>query len=229
MVSTPVVRPRQTNSEVVAAQLRYEIQRGLLTPGARLRQGEIATRLGVSTTPVREAFQLLQAEGLVRLNPDRGAVVFRPTAEEVREAYEIREVLECMAIERAMPNISNELVSELESILRRMDASDDEHEWLELNNEFHFRQYEASGRPRLCAILANIRDAASGYMYMVIFQARNSGRAAAEHGEILLAIKQRDVVAAQKAIVKHLHHTVEHVLNSLEDAETATASPDTGT
>ena len=221
----PVFSRRQTTSEAVAEQLRYEIQRGVLMPGSRLRQGEVATRLGVSTTPVREAFQLLQAEGLVRMDPHRGAVVFRPTAAEVREAYEIREVLECMAIEKAMPNITPELIAGLEVLLGAMDTVDDEREWLELNNQFHQRQYEASGRVKLCSILANIRDASSGYMHMVIFQARQSGRSAIEHREILDALKARDVRGAQQAIVHHLHQTVEHVLKSLEQPEKTSAVP----
>jgi DNA-binding GntR family transcriptional regulator len=224
-VTTPVFSRRQTASEAVADRLRYEIQRGILMPGTRLRQGEIATRLGVSTTPVREAFQLLQAEGLVRTDPHRGAVVFRPTAADVREAYEIREVLECMAIEKAMPNITPDMIRELEIIVKAMDTVEDEREWLELNNQFHQRQYEASGRAKLCSILANIRDASSGYMHMVIFQARDSGRSAIEHRQILDAIKARDVKAAQKAIVHHLHQTVEYVLRSLEQVEKASPVP----
>jgi DNA-binding GntR family transcriptional regulator len=224
-VTTPMFGRRQTTSEAVADQLRYEIQRGLLMPGTRLRQGEVAKRLGVSTTPVREAFSLLQAEGLVRTDPHRETVVFRPTADDVRQAYELREVLECFAIEKAMPNFTTELIEELEGILARMEVVEDEREWLELNHLFHLRQYEASGRTKLCAILANIRDGASGYIHMVIFQARESGRSAIEHRQILDAIKARDVEAAQKAIVHHLHQTVEHVLRSLDESQ-KTAVPE---
>lgn len=228
-MSTPTFPRRQTTSEAVAAQLRYEIQRGILAPGSRLRQGEIATRFGVSTTPVREAFQLLQAEGLVRTDPHRGAEVFQPTAAEVREAYEIRKVLEAKAIEEAMPNITDELVAELDSILDAMSTVEDEREWLELNNSFHLRQYEASGWPKLCSILANIRDASSGYMHMVIFEARKSGRSAIEHRQILDAIKARDVTAAQKAIIDHLHQTVEQVIESLETSEHVGSTPGAST
>lgn len=206
---------RQTTSEAVAAQLRYEMQQGHLRPGGRLRQGEVAQRLGVSTTPVREAFQLLQAQGLVRIDPHRGAVVFRPTAKDVREAYEIREVLECFAIEKAMPNITPEIEAELESLMVLMEpASEDE--WLELNRRFHTMQYEASGRERLCSLLRDITDASNGYMHLVIYDRRQSGKSQREHRQIVDAIKARDVEAAQRAIVHHLHQTVEHVMTFLE-------------
>ena len=225
-MTTPLFSRRQTTGEAVAGHLRYEIQRGILLPGSRLIQREVATRLGVSTTPVREAFQLLQAEGLLRTDPHRGAVVFRPTATEVREAYELREVLECFAIEKAMPNVTSDIIEELEMILKKMETVEDEREWLELNNLFHQRQYEASGRTRLCNILANIRDASSGYMHMVIFEARKSGRSATEHREILDAIKAREIKVAQQAIVHHLHQTVEHVLKSLKESEEVSAVPE---
>ncbi len=218
-MATQAFTRRQTTSEAVAAQLRHEMLRGQLPPGSRLRQGEVAARLGVSTTPVREAFQLLQAQGLVRMDPHRGAVVFRPTAAEVREAYEIREVLECMAIEKAMPKVTPELEAELESLLDLMETAD-ESEWVELNRHFHTLQYEASARPRLCSILTNLTDASSGYMHLVIYDARKSGRSRAEHHQIMEAIKARDVDAAQRAIVHHLHQTVEHVLKFLEAPET---------
>jgi len=209
---------RQTTSEAVAAQLRHEMQQGRLRPGSRLRQGEVAQRLGVSTTPVREAFQLLQAQGLVRMDPHRGAVVFEPTAKDVREAYEIREVLECLAIEKAMPNITPEIEAELESLYELMEDADED-EWLELNRRFHRTQYEASGRERLCSILRDITDASNGYMHLVIYDRRQSGESQREHREIINAIKARDLAAAQRAIVHYLHQTVEAVMEFLETAE----------
>ena len=76
--------------------------------GTKLRQVEIARRFGVSTTPVREALAALQREGLVRLHPQRGAVVFVPTVEDLREHYEIRAALEAWP-RRARPSASSRL------------------------------------------------------------------------------------------------------------------------
>lgn len=219
-MATKVFTRRQTTSEAVAEQLRHEMQQGRLRPGSRLRQGEVAQRLGVSTTPVREAFQLLQAQGLVRMDPHRGAVVFHPTAKDVREAYEIREVLECLAIEKAMPNVTPELETELEALLELMEGADED-EWLGLNRRFHGIQYEASGRERLCSVLRDITDASNGYMHLVIYDRRQSGKSQREHRQIVDAIKARDVESAQRAIVHHLHQTVEHVMTFLERPEEA--------
>src|ERR687895_152976 len=120
MASSPHRFTRRTTSEEVASRLREEILRGDLEPGKRLRQGAVATRFGVSTTPVREAFALLQAEGLVRIDPHKGAIVFHPTADDARELYEIRVALETLAIGRALRNLGPEEIQELQSILEEM-------------------------------------------------------------------------------------------------------------
>lgn len=203
----------------MAVQLRTEIRRGILEPGARLRQGEVAARLGVSTTPVREAFRVLHAEGLLRTDPHRDTVVFRPTIADVKEAYEIRETLEPLALERAIENADPSLIEELDQILHEMDHTEDEARWVELNHEFHSRMYNASNRPLLASILMNISGSSVAYMHMVVPYARASGRAQSEHREILNALEKKDVERAKKAIVIHLHHTVEHMVSYLEEME----------
>src|SRR5690348_4351298 len=88
-----------TVAEQVATALREEITTGQLAAGTRLRQNEIAQRFGVSSTPVREAFGLLQSEGLVQIDPHRGVTVFLPSIQDLIEHYEIRIALEVLATE----------------------------------------------------------------------------------------------------------------------------------
>ena len=120
MASQPEVLRRKTTAETVSELIRSEIQRGVLQPGTRLRQNDVAARFGVSTTPVREAFALLQADGLVRIDPHRGAIVFHPTAEDLTESYEIRGALEVLAITKAMPNLTPELLGDMQSVIDEM-------------------------------------------------------------------------------------------------------------
>lgn len=131
----PEMLDRDTTAKVVAERLRDEIQDGTLAPGTRLRQNEIARRFGVSTTPVREAFAQLQAEGLVRIDPHRGAVVFHPTVEDLVEFYEIREVLESLAVVRAIPRLRSDVVKELAALIDRMRRTDDARRWLKLDRK----------------------------------------------------------------------------------------------
>jgi DNA-binding GntR family transcriptional regulator len=143
---------RRTMSEEIAQNLRDEIQRGALKPGTRLKQGEVSVRLGVSTTPVREAFALLQAGGFVTVDPYKGAIVFRPSIREVRELYEIRVVLEALAIEHAITNLTGGDLLKLQQIIDRMRDTNDDEQWLALNHDFHQGIYNKSERPRLCSL-----------------------------------------------------------------------------
>jgi DNA-binding GntR family transcriptional regulator len=152
---------RDTTAKVVAGMLRDEIQDGGLAPGTRLRQNEVAGRFGVSTTPVREAFAQLQAEGLVRIDPHRGAVVFHPTAEDLLEYYEIREVLESLAVRHAIERLTPAIAKNLNELIDRMRRTTDARRWLRLNDEFHLKLYECARRPHLSSLIDNLRDASS--------------------------------------------------------------------
>src|SRR3954463_5443378 len=114
-----LIAPR-TIAGQVAERLRAEIVGGERPPGGRLRQVEIARGLGVSTTPVREALAMLQQEGLVRLHPQRGAVVFLPSVDDLREHYEIRAALEALAAAKAAERFERAWAGPLETLLDEM-------------------------------------------------------------------------------------------------------------
>ena len=168
MAASSHVIGRSTTAQIVATKLRDEIQEVVLAPGTRLRQNEVAERFGVSTTPVREAFAQLQAEGLVRIDPHRGAVVFHPTAEDLLEYYEIREALEMLAVSHAAQRMTQDIADELSDLIERMRRTTHPRRWLQMNDEFHLKLYEAAGRPRLSALIANLRDASNPYIYMFV-------------------------------------------------------------
>lgn len=202
----------------MAAVLREEILRALLPPGTRLRQEEVAERFRVSTTPVREAFRILEADKLVRRDPHRGVLVFRPSIADVREAYEIREALETLAIGHAIVAMSTADIEELESLLDEMDHTVDRGEWINLNNIYHDRIYACAARPLLRSMIISVRDSMAGYMHTAIHKALESGRPAQEHREILEACRTRDVERARQAVRVHLHHTVDMALEFLAAA-----------
>ncbi len=97
----PLLGVRENLAEAVYRVLREAITDGSLPPGERLREIPLARRFGVSTTPVREALRRLEREGLVEINPRRGAVVPRFEPADIAQLYEAREVLECRAVRRA--------------------------------------------------------------------------------------------------------------------------------
>ena len=221
VASQPEALKRKTTAETVSELIRAEIQKGELQPGTRLRQNEVAARFGVSTTPVREAFALLQADGLVRIDPHRGAIVFHPTAEDLTESYEIRGALETLAITKALPHLSAELLRDLQATIDEMRATPDEDKWVELNDRFHLTIYNASGMPRLCNMIASLRDSSSTYIHMFVSHQPPDKRADDQHQEILDACKASDTRRAQRAVRAHIDHTVKELRKFLKDQESS--------
>ena len=210
----------RTVSASVAASLREDIVSGQLESGTRLRQVELAQRFGVSTTPVREALAALQSEGLVRLHPQRGAVVFVPTVEGLREHYEIRAALEALAAARTAEHFDKAWAKPLEGYLREMRNGPAAGRYIELNQRFHTQLYEHCGRPRLVEMISGLRDASSAYLH--IYRAAADfpvKRLDAEHHRILAACLARDPEEAATATREHLENTVEHVASRLASRE----------
>jgi len=197
---------RDTTAKMVAERLREEIQHGTLAPGTRLRQNDVAKRFGVSATPVREALAQLQAGGLVRIDPHRGAVVFHPSVEDLLEFYEIRESLEVLAVSRAIRRLRPDTAPDLAALIDRMSDPADRRSWPKLNDEFHLRLYRDAERPRLCALIENLRDASAPYIHMFVASRPLSERANKEHQALLDACVRGDVGAGRRAIREHLRH-----------------------
>ena len=210
---------RDTTAKVVAERLREEIQHGALAPGTRLRQNDVAQRFGVSTTPVREAFAQLQAEGLVRIDPHRGAVVFHPTVDDVLEFYEIREALESLAVSHAIPRLNGDVARDLGALIDRMRRTEDPRRWLAMNDEFHLRLYEVAGRPRLSGLIDSLRDASKPYIHMFVASRPASERANEEHRQILDACVAGDTTAATRAIRDHLRGASRQLATFIEARE----------
>jgi DNA-binding GntR family transcriptional regulator len=206
----------------LAATLQARILSGEIATGARLRQQTIAAEFGVSRTPVREALRKLQANGIVVLEPNRGAVVRGPTARDIREAYEVRAELEGLAAERATDLIRDdqlERLREAEQLFRRSIETliersrggkkprwGAESEWERANDLFHQVIQEASGNARLIATIADLhRSFPRDLTWSALSQ---SSRLLAEnieqHRRILTAIERRDPPAARAAMIEHV-------------------------
>jgi DNA-binding GntR family transcriptional regulator len=209
--TTPAPR---TRAEAVVGHLREQIRTGKLAPGTPLRQVRIAVELGVSTTPVREAFRVLAREGLVRHDPHRGAVVFLPSLQELAENYEIRCALEPLAARHAAQLISDEALARLEVLMQAItDEVSDRHVHGELNRAFHSEIHRAARRPRLAEFIDTCRNNASGYIALVdsTEDPTYAARIRAEHEDILNALRSRDPLHAKRAMSAHLKSGSKHV------------------
>ncbi|MGI9647536.1 MAG: GntR family transcriptional regulator [Acidimicrobiia bacterium] len=200
----------RTAQAAVAEMLRSEILAGRIAPETRLLQSEVAERFKTSTTPVREALRQLVAEGLLDGDPHRGVTVHEISLDELKEIYEIRLHLEPLAIAATVTNITDEQVDEAVGLLNQMEAEEDRTAWTGLNAEFHALLAEASGKPRLTAMLTNLRNLSALYIARsLVVMPERVAAGNAEHRQLLTAIQDEDVEAAQAVELAHLQHTLE--------------------
>ena len=202
----------RTSHEVVSAALRRAIVSGVLPGGSRLIQTELAAEMGVSTTPIREAFRDLVAEGLLEFDRYRGAIVHAPTIEELREIYDIRMALEPLALRLGAGRMTAEAEAEATELIAAMDATDDVPTFVERNRRFHELLTDLSASPRLIATLRTLRDGAALYVGASLERDRSLMRSSNQDHRLLLdATRSGDAELASSLIVRHLQATVDSI------------------
>lgn len=201
---------RRTAQELVAERLRMEILGGFLRPGQRLGYKELATRMRTSTTPVREAIRELAVDGLLDIDPHRGVLVHTPSLDELHDIYEIRELLEPLAVSAMCKNLTEDELSRADQMVREMADTADFGMWATLNFRFHTFLSQAARRPRLIGLLAQLRNVSSLYVARFIAAMPDHiERHNQEHRELLDALKTRNVHRAVQAELGHLRHVLE--------------------
>jgi DNA-binding GntR family transcriptional regulator len=210
VVATLVPGERTTAHQMVLDSLRRAILDGTLTAGARLVQADVAKRLDVSITPVREALRDLAREGLVRLEVHRGATVQQTSLQEVEEIYLIRRHLEPEAVRLAAQAMTTQTLTALDALQQQMDTETDTVRWVQLNREFHRTLVAASQLPRLTDILHQLEDNATIYVNMALRATRGKNFDAGnhDHHKLLDACRAGDGDTAARLIVEHLNHTL---------------------
>jgi DNA-binding GntR family transcriptional regulator len=158
----------------------------------------------VSKIPVREALVQLQAEGLVRLIPNRGAIVSSLTYKEVEEIYVMRLALEPIALRRAIPKMTALHFVHMEHILNRIDHETDLSKWAELNWEFHEALYTPAQMPHLLQITRELHHNVVRFLVYHIKEHQLS-KSQQQHREILEKCRQGDVESACILLEKHLY------------------------
>lgn len=201
---------RQTAHEYVRAVLRRAILNGELASGSRLVQSELAAMLDVSTTPVREALRDLATEGLVQFDPHRGAIVTELSSEDLWDIYEIRMVLESLALRKAVEKVTPALLERLRKVHQAMLDEPQSVDWVDRNRVFHMAVYELAVSPRLAGMIRTLQDASVMYIGASLHSDPSHRETANRgHAEILEALENKDTEAAVAALTDHLRSTVE--------------------
>lgn len=201
--------------------LRTEILEGRLEPGAELIEVALAEQLGVSRGPLREAIGRLAAEGLVTVSPRRGAVVRSLSKEEFLELYQVREALERMAVQLAVPRLTAEQVEELAALNEEMQAhaaGNKVESFFEANRAFHARLLEASGNRKLEELYRQLLDQLGRYRLRSLTLRGNLKRSVSEHKAILRAASRGDAERAAQLMAEHIRVPQRRAM-ALEEAE----------
>jgi DNA-binding GntR family transcriptional regulator len=197
------------------AFLRDKIREGHFKSGDRIKAEEIASQLGLSRMPVREAIRQLDSEGLLTIRANRGAVVTVLKPDEIVELFEMRSVLEGIAIRRAMNFFDEDAFAALDMYLVRLGrAQADPDLWIERHNEFHDFICAQSGAERLFAEVRRLRTAVEPYLRMSLGVIQ-SDDAVAEHQKLIDVIRQGDPDEAEAAIREHVLSTAFDLINAM--------------
>lgn len=220
---------RQTLKDQVVDLIREAILTGAYEPGQRLSEPEVAKRLDVSLTPVREALGTLAATGLVVRSGRQGTYVRALDAGDVRNLFSVREALECLAVRQAAHNLTREDFARFHlNLQRQADANELALEasaratrrLAELNDEFHGLILERAGNEWLASLLGSIGD----LLVFARVRLRESASTArrvqslAEHRSIVEALAAGDAEVAASFMSAHLRHLEDHVIARMTGA-----------
>lgn len=189
-----------TVEEMVVSAIREAIISGVFVPGERLRQEMLAEALDVSRVPVRGALRKLEAEGLVVSSPHRGSTVRVLEADEIRETYDLRILLETFALQSAIERITPEEVEELSALADEIDGDSEGDDWLTSTEQFYLHLYSIAGQPLTAEIILKLRASVGRYwLSLKVLQHEGS-----THRVIIDAIRAGDPVMAEQWLTDHL-------------------------
>lgn len=218
--SKPLKRP--TLAVKIVEQLRQLIFDGDLEPGTRLAEEDLSQRFGVSRTPLREALKLLSSEGLITIEPNRGATVTELSMRELAETFPVMGALEALAGELAASNATSEdlgalrlLHDEIVQHYKRRDLK----AYFASNQRFHERLVEAAHNQTLQQHYDQLAGRVRRARYRANLSAKRWAQSVAEHERIITLLENRDGVALAQTLRAHIDHKFETVRDAIEQAQ----------
>ena len=209
--------------DVVFNTLRQAILKGELKPGERLMEIQLANKLGVSRTPVREAIRKLELEGLVLMIPRKGAEVAEITRQDMEDVLEVRTALEELAVKDACDHITDAQLSELKKASNEFKKALLEGKDLvtcaDADMHFHDVILSATNNRRLIQMLNNLSEQMYRYRMEYLKDERTHKTLIEEHDATRRALKKHDKVKAGAAIRVHIDNQKRSILESLTEKE----------
>ena len=204
--------------EVVCETLRNAIVSGILQPGERLMEIQVAEELGVSRTPVREAIRKLELEGFVVMIPRRGTYVSDLSIKDINEVYEVRTALDVLAAELAAERITEEELEEMERLLVEIGEYIEIYDMdkiVEADSKFHDILYRASRNERLVGIINNLREQLTRFRSLSMSYPGRLKDMLGEHTRLVEALGQRNVALAKNLAGEHMANAEQTLLKNM--------------
>lgn len=215
---------RRPLHEEALDRLRDLIVQGSLKPGSRMNERLLCQHLGVSRTPLREALKLLANEGLVRLLPNRGAIVAPIDPEQLSQALVVLGALEGLAGELVCQHGTDRSIADIRALhyeMLAMHARNDRVGYFRYNQAIHLAIVEASGNAVLAHTYRQLNANVKRARYMANLSNQRWDAAVAEHEAILAALVTRDAPRLKGLLAEHLAHKLAGVLGALDQQQEA--------
>jgi len=210
---------RQALPEAAAERLRSLIIEGELAPGARLNERELSERLGVSRTPLREAFRMLAADGLLVQLPNRGAQVVALSRDDVRHAFEVMASLESLSGELATQRVTDRDIADLRAMQAEMEAAHAAHDlpnYYRVNRGIHDRINAIAGNPILTQTFRTLNMRLHALRFRSNLVPTKWDQAVGEHRDMIDALAARDGATLRDILARHLKAKLQAVLETMD-------------
>lgn len=197
----------RTLSAMITDQLRQAILDGTHPAGSQLRQDALGEAYGVSRIPVREALFQLEAEGLVKIVPQKGAIVSELSLDEINDVFDLRVILEPRMLAQSAPHFVDDDFAVLDDIQRRFEkaiAAGNISEWGQLNADFHMAMYVRARQPRTQTIVMALLQTSDRYTRMQLSTTAAMGIAEKEHAELIALCRDQKIDDACRFLERHI-------------------------
>jgi DNA-binding GntR family transcriptional regulator len=197
----------RTLSAAIVDQLRQSILDGTYPAGSQLRQDALGEAYGVSRIPVREALFQLEAEGLVRIVPQKGAIVSELSLDEINDVFDLRLILEPRLLAQSAPAFTAKDLEGLDDIQKRFEKAIKARnisEWGQLNADFHMALYAHARQPRTRAIVVALLQTSDRYTRLQLSNTKAMGIAEKEHAHLIALCRAKEIDAACRFLAQHI-------------------------
>lgn len=203
------IERRKTLKEQIVDSIKEAIAVGELKPGEKICETKLAEELGISRTPLREAIQILESEGFLRVMPRRGAVVSEYSKKDIKDIYEIKAALEGLAARLATKNMSDAAIDKLEEIndqLKSMTLSNEKSvgRFFKIHNQFHDVFLKASDNERLYQLNCHLMEPFKRFRLTSLAIEGRFSQAIKTHEEIIQVFRKRNSEKAEELVTRNV-------------------------